>query len=336
MINELSRRKFLKLSSAAAAAGAFGLGVRSPKARAMDMSISTLLSIDEITLAYTVLSPCCNYCTDYFVVNHYQPVVLCEVIKGGGDSAVGSSIGSILSAGVDVNDYTSMDVNLYEIPDWAVDMAMNYMGCKMCGVDAARQESDTSFLSSGLCGQGSDQLMGKLTAEINDQMPDCFPKLLYSSMLDTGWDTGCRDWLKASPAGDLECSSIGSAIGDMFGLERCIGANWGPLYPRQMASQRDNPIVAAGIAAYRALHVARNAIGSLPFDASLSVGKLQQTSPAVTVGFGAGSMALHMAMLPGTVSSSHIYTFVWWVPVVCCKTMDEIMGMCEPEMPCSS
>ena len=93
--------------------------------------------------------------------------------------------------------------------------------------------------------------------------------------------------------------------------------------------------VAAGIAAYRALHVARNAIATLPFDTTLTVGKLQQTSPIPTVGFGAGSMLLDAQMLLSPVSPNQIYTFVWWLPVVCCKSYDEIFGFCSPSMPCS-
>lgn len=335
MISTLSRRKFLKLSTAAAAAGAMGLGVKSPEARAAGISIAQLLSVDPVTLEYKVFSPCCYFCPDYLVVSHYQPVVLCEVIKGGGDTALGNPIGGIISAGVDNNDFTAMHVRLWQIPDWAIDIAMAGQGCKMCGVGSARSAAIPNPMSSGLCGAGTDQLIGKATGAINSALPSCFPTLLYTTESDPAWNSGCRDWLKASPVGDVECSSIGASIANMFGMERCIGTNWGPLYPRQMASNRDNPIVAAGIAAYRALHIARNAIGSLPFDTTLSVGKLQQTSPMLTVGFGAGSMMLDTQMLLGPVSPNHIYTFVWWLPVVCCKSYEEIFGFCTPRMPCS-
>jgi hypothetical protein len=102
-----------------------------------------------------------------------------------------------------------------------------------------------------------------------------------------------------------------------------------------MATANDNPVIAAGIAAYRALHIARKALGSLPFDTAIAVGKLQQTSPDASVGFGAGSYALDTYIRLHNVNFSHIYTFVWWLPVVCCKTYDEIFGFCEPENPCS-
>ncbi len=329
----MTRRHFNKLSAAAIAASAAGLGVVSPKVRASDTNVAQLLSIDPVTLEYKVFSSCCYYCQDYMVVSHYQPVVLCEVVKGGGDTALGQSIGGPLSAGVDNNDYTSMHVRLWEVPDWAVNIAMLGQGCKMCGVDAAKS-SDTSIMGgSGMCSVVTDKLVSEATSQLNDALPDCFPKLLYTTESDPSWNTGCRDWLMITPT-EIECSTIGSTISGMFGLERCIGTKWGPLYPRQMATANDNPVIAAGIAAYRALHIARKALGSLPFDTTIAVGKLQQTSPYASVGLGAGSFGLDTNLRMYNVSLSHIYTFVWWLPVVCCKTYDEIFGLCEPESPC--
>ncbi|MFL1449318.1 twin-arginine translocation signal domain-containing protein [Pseudomonas tritici] len=334
MIDEMPRRQFLKLSGALAAAAAFGLGVYTPQARAALLNLATLLTIDPITLEYKVFSSCCYFCQDYLIVSHYQPVILCEVVKGGGDTALGQPMGGLLSVGVDNNDYTSMHVRLWQIPDWAINLAMLGQGCKMCGVDAATSPASPSILSQSLCSAGTDQLVAKATEALNSAMPDCYPKLLYTTESDPTWNTGCRDWLMFTPT-DLECSTIGSAISSMFGFERCIGSQWGPLYPRQMATPRDNPIVAAGIAAYRALHIARNALGTLPFDTSMTVGRLQQTSPMVTIGRNPGSMLLDLQMLLGPVAIDHIYTFVWWLPVVCCKTYDEIFGFCEPSSPCS-
>lgn len=334
MIEPLPRRQFLKLSGAAAIAAALGMGVYTPKARAVAVSIATLLIIDPVTLEYKVFSPCCYFCTDYLIVSHYQPTVLCEVVKGGGDTVLGQPIGGPLSAGVDNNDYTSMHVRLWQIPDWAINIAMLGQGCKMCGVDMAESPASVTSLIPSLCSAATDKLIGKATDTINEALPNCFPKLLYTTESDPAWNTGCRDWLMLIPT-DIECSAIGATIGNMFGLERCIGTMWGPLYPRQMATPRDNPIVAAGIAAYRALHIARNALATLPFDTSMTVGRLQQTSPMITTGFGPGSLILDTQMLLGPVSPTHIYTFVWWLPVVCCKDYEEIFGFCPPEEPCS-
>lgn len=330
----MTRRRFTKLTAGAIAAAGMGLGVVSPEVRAAGASIATLLSIDPVTLEYKVFGPCCYFCQDYMIVSHYQPVVLCEVVKGGGDTVIGQPVGGPLSAGVDSNDYTSMHVRLWQIPDWAINIAMAGQGCKMCGVDEATSSATKSMLSTSMCSAGTDKLVGMATEQVNNAIPNCYPRLLYSTESDPAWNTGCRDWLMFPPT-DLECSTLGSTIGNMFGLERCIGTKWGPLYPRQMASLRDNPIVAAGIAAYRALHIARNALGSLPFDTSMTVGRLQQTTPMVTTGSSPGSFMLDKQMLLGPVATNHIYTFVWWLPVVCCKSYDEIFGFCTPSSPCS-
>jgi len=335
VISALSRRSFLKLSGSAVAAGALGLGVYSPQTRAASISLAQLLTVDPLTLEYKIFSPCCYFCPDYLVVSHYQPVVLCEVIKGGGDTAVGGglSIGSPLSAGVDSNDYTTTHVRLWQIPDWAVNVAMAGQGCKMCGVNKAKSASFRSITSVGSCGGLANPAIAQAVSGLNSAIPSCFPRLLYTTEVDPTWNTGCRDWGMIPPT-ELECSALGSAVSSMFGLERCIGSNWGPLYPRQMATQNDSPVINAGIAAYRALHVARNAIGSLPFDTTIAVGKLQQTTPHLTVGLRAGSLGLDTQMRLGNVSIDHTYTFVWWVPVVCCKKYEEIFGFCAPQIPC--
>jgi hypothetical protein len=127
--------------------------------------------------------------------------------------------------------------------------------------------------------------------------------------------------LPATPSRPMCLSSAQSCASAPNGA-RCIRVRW-PL--------PDNGAIAAGIAAYRAIHVSGFAVGSFPFNASLQVGKLQQTSPGVTVGFPAGSLLLDTQMRLYPVSLESIYTFVWWVPVTCCKDYDEIMGMCTPK-----
>ncbi|EOS8793614.1 twin-arginine translocation signal domain-containing protein, partial [Pseudomonas aeruginosa] len=134
---EVSRRRFVKMSAAASAAAAIGFGVKTQEAAAMSASIATLLFIDPITLEYKIFGPCCHFCPDHLIVSHYQPVALVEVIKGGGDTVLGQPIGGPLSVGTDNNDYTSMAVRIWQLPDWAIDIAMGYQSCKLCGVDAA-------------------------------------------------------------------------------------------------------------------------------------------------------------------------------------------------------
>lgn len=327
------RRDFLKMSSAAALAAGTGMGMYTEQAKALVPGLSTLLSVDPVTLEYKIFGPCCYFCPNKLIVSHYQPAVLCEVIKGGGDSVFGNPISSLLAVGVDTNDYTTFDVRLWEIPDWAIDLAMGFQGCKMCGVRSAKSAAIPSDIT-GVCGLLSDKAVGMATSTVNEALPGCFPKLLYTTETDPTWRTGCRDLFKAELLAGVLCNSVGALI-QIPGFESCIGTNWGPLYPRQMAGHNDNPVVQAGIAAYRALHVARYSIGSLPFDASLSIGKLQQTAPSTGIGFGAGSLMLDTDVRLGVVSLANVYSFVWWLPVVCCKSYRDIFGVCRPSMPCT-
>lgn len=310
-----------------------GIGVKSPKVYAMDASIATLLSIDPATLEYKIFGSCCYYCQDKMIVSHYQPVAIIEVIKGGGDSAIMGGMGSMFSTGVDTNDYTTFEARIWEVPDWALSIAMSYQDCKLCGKDKARTSNAQLSSLTSVCSKGTDMLTSKAVQEMNDALPDCMPKLLYSTEFDPAWRTGCRDWAHASLSNPVTCNELTGNI-SFFGMELCIGAKWGPLYPRQMATPNDSAPIAAGIAAYRAIHVSAFANGSFPFNGSLNVGKLQMTSPNATVGFRAGSLPLDTQMRLGLVDNSHTYTFVWWVPVTCCKDYEEIMGLCSPNLSC--
>lgn len=328
-----TRREFNKLSAvtALAAASGLGLGLKPEDAEAAVTSLATLLVIDPVTLSYMVYGPCCWFCEDYLIVSHYQPVAICEVIKGGGDTALGQPFGGPLSVGTDNNDYTSMHVRLWEIPDWALDLAMAFQSCKLCGPDFARTTNVGLTNMLDVCGAAANVLQSKALGAFNQALPSCFPKMIYDTEFDPTWNTGCRDIGIASALGMVACTNPLTSSVSLFGSEICIGTKWGPLYPRQMADHDDNAAIAAGKAAYRAIHVSGFAVGSFPFNASLSVGKLQQTSPGVTVGFEAGGYLLDTAMRLWPVSLEEIYTFVWWVPVVCCKSYDEIMGFCTPQ-----
>ncbi|SED33141.1 Tat (twin-arginine translocation) pathway signal sequence [Pseudomonas saponiphila] len=59
---DFTRRKFMKMTAAGAAAMSLGFGVRTPEAQASAASIATFLSIDPVTLAYKIFSSCCYYC----------------------------------------------------------------------------------------------------------------------------------------------------------------------------------------------------------------------------------------------------------------------------------
>lgn len=335
----LTRRKFVKLSTAAASLAAVGFGVRSPKAQAEAIDLVKLLVVDPLTLEYKVFSPCCYLCPTYLVVSHYQPVIFCEVIKGQDSIAGVSTLKSPLQVGVDENGYTAFHVRLWEIPDWAVEAAMAGQACKLCGTDFAYFPTIADSSDAGTCGAATDSLLTNMVGDITDEF-SCVPKMIYSTESDPTWNTGCRDWAKTLNLGDFRCSvGAGNIGGGLFGKDRCIGSHWGPVYPRQMASNWDNPNIAAAVAAYRALNVARNALGVVDYDTSVSLGKLQQTVPNITIGYPPGSTQAHNALVTKKISNSvagmnHQFGFVWWVPVVCCKDYNEIFGVCTPTIGC--
>ena len=72
----LTRRRFNKLTAAAVAASAIGLGVVSPEARATMVSVATLLFIDPVTLEYKIFGPCCYFCPDYMIAVSYTHLTL--------------------------------------------------------------------------------------------------------------------------------------------------------------------------------------------------------------------------------------------------------------------
>lgn len=327
---EVSRRRFVKMSATASAAAALGFGVRSAEAAAMSASIASLIIVDPVTLEYKIFGPCCHFCPDHLIVSHYQPVALVEVIKGGGDSVIGQPVGGPFSVGTDRNSYTTMAVRIWQLPDWAIDVAMGGQSCKLCGVKAARRHNISLSSKFDMCGAAANPVVSKAVSAFNGALPNCFPKLLYSTEFDPTWNTGCRDIVAAESIAGVVCNPLTGSF-SVPGMEVCIG-QWGGLYPRQMASHNDNASIAAGIAAYRAIHLSGFTIGTFPFSAALSVGKLQQTKPWPTVGFKAGSKLLDSAMRLYPVSLEEMYAFVWWTPVVCCKDYEDIMGWCTPKI----
>ncbi len=344
----LKRREFINRSvGSILATSAMSTSVISslfPKEAKAELNMSdfaSLLSIDSQTLEYKVFSPCCYYCPDYLIVNHYQPVILIEAIRGGSDSVVsgeGSESSSESGMVVHTKHLKNFAVKIWEIPDWAIDMAMAFQSCKLCGKDSApksTQSSDSSFLST-FC--SADGLMSSALTAINDALPDCFPKLLYDSSLDTDWRTGCTDLAKMTDAlKGMTCSTNGAALKSIassaFGEDDyCIG-EWGPLYPRQMAWKMEDPRLAAAIAATRALSLAGEK-DYIDYSTDLEMGKLQLTFPEAKVGYPPGSEEGRDEIEDTDSSENGVYSFVWWLPVTCCKEYSEIMGLCTPNLSC--
>lgn len=346
----LHRREFVKRSvGSILATSALSSSVISslfPAEARADLNISDfadLLSFDPRTLEYKVFGPCCYFCPDHLIVNHYQPVILVEVIRGGADSVVvgkGSKSSAVQGMAVHTKHLKNFAVRIWEIPNWAIDMAMAFQSCKLCGKNAAPKSMGSmgsSFLSS-FC--SADGLMNTALSQINDALPDCFPKLLYDSYLDTDWRTGCTDLQRMTDSlKGMSCSKNRSAIKSLassaFGQDDyCIG-EWGPLYPRQMAWKMEDPRLAAAISATRALSLAGEK-GYLSYSTDINLGKLQLTLPEATVGYRPGSKEGRDELEDVDSSETGVYSFVWWLPVTCCKEISEIIGFCSPNISCSS
>jgi hypothetical protein len=345
---KVDRRSFLKMASLFGASSMTGMAsvmsMLASKANAGGLSagnIASLLSIDPITLEYRVFGPCCVLCPTNLIVKHYQPVLLIEVIRGAADSIfAGPGSASLAPAGVVVHTKRKKNfaVRIWEVPDWAIDIAMGFQSCKLCGSGKAPKNNmgipSSSFLAS-LC--SSDSLITEALEKFNDVLPACFPKLLYDTNFDIDWRTGCSDQNKVNAAASLACTSSGIlqglAGGGIPGItDYCIG-NWGPLYPRQMAWHNSDPKMGAAIASMRALSLAGEK-GYIEYSTQASIGKLQLTSPLPVPGFIAGTTPARASIESAPASPTGVYSFVWWLPVTCCKSISSISGLCAPLVGC--
>jgi hypothetical protein len=343
----IDRRSFIKVATLlgcnATVTGLSGaLSLMPARVEAAGLSagnIASLLSIDPITLEYLVFGPCCVLCPTNLIVKHYQPVLMVEVIRGAADSLFagpGSAALAPLGVSVHTKHKKNFAVRIWQIPDWAIDLAMGFQSCKLCGEGKAPRNtlsSPTSFLTS-LC--SADSLITEALEKFNEALPDCFPKLLYDTNFDIDWRTGCSDQAIVNSAASMACSSAGSlqSVGlNIPGLdEYCIG-NWGPLYPRQMSWQVEDPKMGAAFASMRALSLAAEK-GYVEYSTKASLGKLQITSPTPMPGFKAGTTLGRTSIETAPVSSNGVYSFVWWLPVTCCKSITQISGLCTPVVSC--
>lgn len=267
---------------------------------------------------------CCGqYCT-HFPVTHFLPVLFIEVVNSPADT-VASGSGSLLpnlntrTTGADKN----FEVRIWDISKPASRAIQEMMRCTSCDLDWA--EASNAVMSFGKSDDSASMPCG---------VPDCslnklFAKddsnevhLVYDTEIDTiNWRSGCRDLLASlNPLTAATCvaenvaSSFDASIDSSDGADqKCVGS-WGPLKPRQMKSHTTE-IVAAAYAGYRALHIARYAIGSTGWDVG-SKGKMQHVYPTSDTCFRAGQGALDIETVPASTDGK--YGFVWWVRVGCC------------------
>lgn len=300
--------------------------------------LSALLSVDPVTLQYIVGPPCCSICAGTFIVNHYQPVAIIECIKGSADS-ITNYAGVGLNHSYDHNHLT-YDVRVWEIAPWMLDPPMAYQSCKLCGIDSAKISDfgDPSDLQMAL-GIGcvdTSSIVKSLISSVNQYIPNCFPKILYDSTLDTNWDSGCQDAALAMTVPPNSCElaawvpGLNSLIESTFGYTPCIGA-WGANYPRHQANSWNDPRLGSAVSAYRGISLAQS-YGLFPFSTDISKGKLQPIYPQAVPGAQPGTLAGTKSVLCNSVALEGDYGYVWWVDVTCCKTINEIYGLCTPAL----
>lgn len=277
----------------------------------------------------------------------YVPVAYVETTAQPGESTVkspallpllASSVsGPVLSQARSVTDHTA-EAHVYTIPDRLVLSAkLGPVNMVCTPSDAvlphAQGPADTAaFLTrDATCGaigtvasSMAQSLAGAFDGTISEAL--CTPKPAYLSEIDVpNWRTGCGDAMltKLMAAHSLTCEGANGAadfmgaaqaFGSLVGPDACLGA-WGPLYPRQMRDKGNNPVAASARTAYRALSLARQSFGSLPFPVGRE-GFMQQAYPEAGRCFTPGTPM--QTTLTGKVSKDGAYGWVYWRPVTCC------------------
>lgn len=337
----LERREFLALLGAGAASAAtpsWAQSVGSP-----DGLLTGLLQGINQCLKYKIVSTCYDdFVPIGFVVQHYLPTALIEIVKAPFDSVLAPS-GSVLNGTRVRKDSMRLEQNAFEARAWAIkDYARGVLTlwlsqCGWCNDrDANNQWSGQlefgqalKDVSSAAClvtdpAGAAASIMGMAFA---GQLP-----LLYSSEIDfSQWRTGCRDALLTGvtgPATAAICTADAAINGPLpspvtgpGAEELCVGS-WGQLYPRQMYTTGTDELVAACLSAYRAMHLAKYDLKTFRGPVNRRC-LLQPVYPGVRECFKVGlSRWFLSAKMPTSVDGR--YAFYWWAPVGCCIGFSEV------------
>ena len=356
----ITRRELLKrstLASLTATMTSMGLPQAAHASVLSAASLATMLVIDPEDLEYKASGVCCPLCPGTSIVNHYLPVAFVEVTKGGLDSIVmdlgATNVGGNLDVGTADNDFSGVNnnVRIWDIPYYLIDEAMLGAGCKLCDrsyatpgpTQLAAQVASIPIEVACNGGNVFQEALNKTIDAIASKFPlQCVPRIMYDSAYDPSWRNSCRDAATAAGlyghAGGVLCGSelvgtIMAALGiDITGgLDPCVGG-WGPLYPRQMRVDGTDALTAAALTAYRGLHVAGYATGTMPYKVDLG-GKLKWVYPDKNTAMSPGISGKIFNFGVGR-SDRDVYGFTWYAPVTCCKDVLTLTAPCIPAIPC--
>ncbi|HEV3019493.1 MAG TPA: hypothetical protein VGY49_10775 [Burkholderiaceae bacterium] len=292
------------------------------------LQLAGRISPDPACTRVQFLGPCwCGMVPCGYRLWMYVPVAFVETVRAPGDSLLalplpGSS--ATAAAGTVSSTHSSLD-NTAEVHVWQLsDTAWMLSGqppCLQCRPSDARAPAPpTSAAADAACDPAS-AAVAAIIANGASSVGSVVPALAYASETDeVNWRTGCRDLLAIDSWLDAEPVTLGG---------------WGTLYPRQMRDLGTPPVVYSAKTAFRALSIARDQLGTLPYPVD-RLGRMQQAYPAVSTCFDIGEQPLPQApgsARPVQTSADGRYGWFYWRPTTCCvdsNSLSQCAGSARP------
>ena len=283
------------------------------------LQLAGRISADPACTRVQFLGPCwCGMVPCGYRLWMYVPVAFVETVRAPGDSLLALPLPgapAAEAAGTVSSSHSGLD-NTAEVHVWQLsDSAWMVSGqppCLQCRPSEARVPAPPpSAVADSICGPAS-AAVAAITANVTSSVGSVVPALAYASEADeVNWRTGCRDLLAIDSWLDGESATLG---------------RWGVLYPRQMRDLGTPPVVYSAKTAFRALSIARDQLGTLPYPVD-RVGRMQQAYPAVSTCFDIGEQPLPQA--PGSVrpvqtSGDGRYGWFYWRPTTCCVDLNSL------------
>jgi len=248
-------------------------------------------------------------------VQRYVAVAVVETTRAPGDSVLSAGLVGLpaLAGEATVSSALSATDNTSEAHVWTLPaVAPSALACATCTAASALAPLAVLDASAGSCGPAA------AVAQALSAVPPSFigpwaPRLAYASEIDAlNWRTGCRDL--ANPATSATLALPGCLLG---AGPLCLG-QWGLLVPRQMRDLGPSPLLYAAKTAVRALSIARDQLGTLPYPVDTD-GKLQQIYPTRSACIRIGqALAAWPAAAAPQLSPDGRHAWLYWRPSQCC------------------